>query len=122
MPDESWTLTDTIAGSEYQVLHEDKVLHDGLAHNETHPWTVGLPFSDTGVLTDSLVIGIPLHDTIAGREYPVIHEEKVLHDGLAVDDGASTWQNGWEFNERIACTDAITEFDRVIWKLTLGRW
>ena len=61
-------------------------------------------------------------DTIAGNESQVLHETKVIRDGLAVDDSAQAWQNGWEFNERIACTDAITEFDRVIWKLTLGRW
>jgi|GEM_PF-3527979 len=122
MPDESWTFTDTIAGSESQVLHETKVIRDGLAHSESYPWTVGLPFSDIGVLHDGLVVGIPLHDTIAGSEFPVLHETKVIRDGLAVDDSAQAWQNGWEVNERVSCADALTEFERVIWKLTLGRW
>ena len=121
MPDESWALTDEVLGSEALEFYDLKPLSDGMAHSEAYPWTVGIPFNDSGVLTESLIIGIPLRDSLAGSEALEFYDLKPLGDDLATADEWE-WSGGWPQNDLLACVDAITEFDRVIWKLTLGRW
>ena len=121
MPDESWNLTDTAYTADALLLAGAKSASDGLGITESPLWAEAWPFADGVTATDNQVVGLPLSDGVTTADALLLAGAKSASDGLDTAE-AFAWQGGVVLTDNVYTVDAFAVFERVIWKLTLGRW
>ena len=121
MPDENWSLSDDVGADDALLLAWGKPLADGLHAVDAPVWSLAWPFTEGVAADENTVWGLVFADEVGADDAYLLAWAKPLGDNLQTDD-AFVLAGDVPFVDNVGAADTITVFERVMWKLTLGRW